>query len=275
MNTSPDYGNYSKEQLEGVLSRIDQDRFPERVAEIKKRLLDGDHLQVPTPIQVPEQTQISYSPLLKKCGSVLIAASILNLILTNIYLPAGSWDFNILPILVAVILINKGRKFAAFIRWCSYFGATAYVITLAATYFFIQPIDLTLTQIRLQPSQMVGAITYQLFWIAILIWLAKTLSIPEITTSESKSGALKWITQKPILVSVFLATLSFSYLVWFLNGATAKHAIDIAQKMYGTEFQYHVTYLSFVQNSDGKHIKAQVTVWNKEKIASVPINWKE
>ena len=275
MNTSPDYSTYSKEQLEGVLSRIDQDRFPERVAEIKKRLLDGDYLQVPTRIQASEETQVPYLPLLKKCGGVLIAAGILNIILTNIYLPAGSWKFNILPILVAVILINKGRKFAAFVRWCSYFGATASIMTLGATYFFIQPIDLTLTQMRLQPSQMVGSITYYLFWVTVLLWLARALSIPQIKTSDSKSGALKWITQKPISVSALLAILSFSYVIWFLSGATAKHAIDIAQKMYGTEFQYHVTYLGFVQSAEGKHIKAQITVWNKEKIASVPISWNE
>lgn len=275
MNTSPDYANYSKEQLEGVLSRIDHNRFPERVAEIKKRLLDGDYLQVPIPKLVSEKTQVNYLPLLKKCGGVLIAAGLLNFILTNIYLPAGSWDFNILSILVAIILINKGRKFAAFVRWCSYFGATAYVITLAVTYFFIQPIDLTLTQIRLQPSQVLGSITYQLFWTAILIWLARALSIPEITTSESKPGVLKWIAQKPILVSAFIVTLFLSALVWFLSGATAKHAIDIAQKMYGPQYQYQVTHLSYMQSSQGKFIKTQVTVWNKETVFSTPINWKE
>lgn len=275
MNTSPDYASFSKEQLEAALNKIDQDRFPESVAEIKKRLLEGDHLQVATPIQASEKTQLSYAPQLKKCAGVLIAAGILNIILTNIYLPAGSWDFNLLSILVAVILIYNGRKFAAFVRWCSYFGATASVITLAATYFFVQPIDLTLTQFRLQASQMFGSIAYPLFWIAILIWLARTLSIPEITTSESKSQVFKWITQKPILVSALFTTLFFSVLVWFLSGATAKHAVDIAQKMYGTEFQYHVTYLGIVQSSEGKYIKAQITVWNKEKIESVPINWKE
>lgn len=275
MTTSPDYASFSKEQLEAALNKIDHDRFPESVAEIKKRLLEGDHLQVATSIQASEKTQLSYAPLLKKCASVLIVASILNLILTNIYLLAGSWDFNILPILIAVILINNGRKFAAFVRWCSYFGATASVITLAATYFFIQPIDLTLTQIRLQPSQMFGTIAFQLFWTAILIWLARALSIPEITTSELKAGVLKWIAQKPVLVSAFIVTLFFSALVWFLSGTTAKHAIDIAQKMYGPEYQYQVTHLSYIQNSQGKFIKTQVTVWNKEKIESVPINWRE
>lgn len=276
MSTPPDYASYSKEQLESILKRIDQEQFPDRVAELKKRLLEGDYLQTQTSSKQDRLEALTYAPLLRKCGTILAVAGIIDVLITYFaLLSKGSWNISILPILVGIYLTKNGRKFALFVRWCSYFGVTMLIMLLTLSYAFIQPMDLTLTQIRLQPVSMLSTFAYQLVWIGILVWLAKALSIPEITTLNSTPNTLKWIAQKPIPLGAFFSALILSVLMWFLNGTTAKHAMDIAQKVYGQEFQYYVSHLSVTHRDDRKYIKAQVIMWNKDKINSELVSWHE
>ena len=107
MNTSPDYATYSKEQLEGVLLRIDKERFPERVAEIKRRLKDGDHRQDP---QIPVQSPKKLSKDLLAAERVG-AASILFIIsyfVLNLFFQFGTDDYviDLIPFIAGATLVK-------------------------------------------------------------------------------------------------------------------------------------------------------------------------
>lgn len=175
----PDYANYDLTQLRQALGSIDFARFPERVAEIKTRMAaleQAEHL--PT---VPAGSSSPGRPLglqiLRRAGAVLIAICLIDIATTFYFILNGqsySFKLNIGALIAGVLLWNGGLRTASLIRWvaCAMLPAT---VLMGLGFLAMQPLDLTVTEVRLYPGASFIATAFVIGYTVLLIWLFREL----------------------------------------------------------------------------------------------------
>lgn len=279
MNTSPDYATYSKEQLEGVLLRIDKERFPERVAEIKRRLKDGDHRQDP---QIPVQSPKKLSKDLLAAERVG-AASILFIIsyfVLNLFFQFGTDDYviDLIPFIAGATLVKIKKdtiQTIASFRFLARAFVAASLLFMAIHFSFIQPWNLSATQFKLFPRDSFGYLAFFTLKITLFVWAGRILATSEVLKFEQSTNWFGIAFRHPISIGLFAALL-FGWMTYSkVNSEVAQQGVAKARIEYGAQFNYTATAVKTKQKLAGPTHSVAVTAWNQEKILFLEEHWIE
>ncbi|KQZ44201.1 hypothetical protein [Duganella sp. Root1480D1] len=204
----------------------------------------------------------AHIPILKRAGMVLVVLGTCDLLAIR----SGLF---LLGAAAGVGLLFGSLHMASLVRWIAAFALCALGVMMLA-WPLMQPVDLTLTQLKLQPRILPSLVT-SATWMLLLHWLYRTLGAPAVLAARRAAG------HKPRhmgLAAACGATLSLmvcSTLALMLHGDAAERALRAAERQFGPDYRYHVAALKV----EGKRVEGLVTAWNGNEIRNIPVAWQE
>lgn len=215
---------------------------------------------------------------LKRTGAVLIGVGLVDIgamayCIANDIAYASS--FNVFAVIAGVFLMRGSLRAASIVRSACVFLLCA-VVALAVVWPMIQPMDLTMTQLRLDPGSAVLAAGVPLLVCALLGWLVMQLSLPAVRAAQVESGLRQRRLRTPIAAGLGLVlTVSLVLNFLLLDGESANKAKALATQQLGGAYRYHVSSLSIVNTQEGTEVQAVVTAWNATEVRHLPVTWQE
>jgi hypothetical protein len=277
---TPDFGKYDATQLRQVLGTIDCARFPERVEEIKARLAQlehGEHLQPAASAEPVSMDRSRALPILRRVGALLIVIGLLD-IATRIYFISGGALFvqfgAIFMVLAGVLLYRGGMRTASLVRWLAWTGLPALVF-ITIILLAIQPLDLTLTLLRLHPVTMLTSAALAIGYGVLLYWLARQLGRAPILAARIAAQRPLRDMRIPFALGVAAAIGSGALTVNLLGGARAGRAEAMVAEKLGAGYRYHVNALNVISSRSVTVVNASVVAWNPQTVVNVPVHWQE
>lgn len=214
-----------------------------------------------------------YQKVLKRAGIALIIISMLDVLYMAYAVMSGesySASVNILAVIAGVLLVRGSLRpvrivtwFCAFILVC--FGGVACVILP-----MMQPFDLFLTNLKLNPIQVVVKFLIMIGTYAIVVWCYRQLRSPVVQEalkqSGRKHGAPKTAFALGAIVFIALATMMFTVFKHPMERAEA-----IAKQQMGSNYKYATESIQW----SGKQGRATVAAYNNDEIKKVEVKWND
>ncbi|MES2958041.1 MAG: hypothetical protein V4792_07625 [Pseudomonadota bacterium] len=220
---------------------------------------------------------VAHIPILRKTGSVLLAVGLLD-IAVMIYCIVNSISysssFNIFAVVAGIFLLRGSLRAASIVRWFAMFMLVGF-LALVLAWPFIQPVDLTLTQVRLSPFAAVISAAFMFGVLVLLYWLQRQLGEMPVQSARAAAGRKIRDMRVPAAAGVGLVVVLALFLSLLLGGESAAKAISIAQQQLGPAYRYHVSSLNIAKSNEGTSVTGLVTAWNDKEIRSVPVGWQE
>jgi len=219
---------------------------------------------------------LEHTLILKRVGAVLLAVGVID-IAVMIYCITNqisySSSFNIFAVVAGVLLLRGNLRAASAVRWFAVFMLSTF-ITLLIAWPFLQPLDLTLTQIRLNPGAFVATVAFIAFVLAFLFWVAMELGRGPIQAARSKAGRKPRDMRIPAVVGVGSVVVLGVFSTLLLGGDSAERAKSMAEQQVGPGYRFHVSSLSITQNGQGTFGSGVVMAWNDMEIKTIPVHWE-
>ncbi len=218
-----------------------------------------------------------HAPILRRAGMVLLAVGVLDIAVMIYCIVKGisySSSLNVFAVVAGVFLMSGSLAAAGFVRWFSVFFLAA-LCALALAWPVLQPLDLTLTQIRLDPTAaalsalLVVGVTFLFFWLQRQLGSPSVLAAIEATGRKIRS---MWV---PAATGVALVVLLAAVVPLAHRGESGSKAKAVAQRQLGTSYKYHVSSLSVSTTNQGTSVSARVTAWNDSEVRVLPVEWSE
>jgi len=218
-----------------------------------------------------------YASILKRVGTILVVVGLID-IAVMIYCIANrisySSSFNIFAVVAGVFLLRGSLRAASIVRWFSVFMLAAFLASILA-WPFMQPVNLTLTQLRLNPGSSLATVAFMAFVLGLLFWLARELGRKPIQDARANAGKKERDMRIPAVAGVGLVVALAIVLPLMLNGETASHAKSIAEQQVGSGYRFHVSSLNVAKSNQGTFVSGVVTAWNDREIRDIPVHWEE
>jgi hypothetical protein len=219
-----------------------------------------------------------HTSILKRVGAVLLAVGVID-IAVMIYCVANgisySSSFNIFAVIAGIFLLRGSLRAASLVRWFAVFLLAGFLSLLIALPF-LQPLDLTLTQLRLNPVAFLGTVVIGAFALCLLFWVSRELGRQPIQDALVSARFKRRDMRIPAAAGVGLVVVVGVFLMALLQlGGSAEHAKSIAEQQVAAGYRFHVRSLSIVKNSQGKFFSGVVTAWNEKEIRNIPVHWEE
>lgn len=219
----------------------------------------------------------TYRAVLKRVGWVLIVVGLLDvgvMVYCIVNRQSYSSSFNLFAIIAGIFLLRGGLRTAAVIRWFCVFMLAGF-LAMAVVAPFIQPWDLSLTELRLNPGSIaIGVILYILV-LGLLFWVARQLGLEPVQVAIAKAGVKRRDVRYALAAGVGLAVLVGIAIPLFSNGESAERAKSIAQQEVGPGYKFHVSSIRVSTVGNKTNASGVVTAWNHQEIRSVPFNWED
>ena len=219
----------------------------------------------------------SHIAILKRTGAVLVGVGLLD-VGVMIYCVANgvaySSSFNLLSIIAGIFLLRGSLRAAATVRWFATLMLAAF-LTLALAWPFIQPIDLTLTEMRLNPLSSLGSLVFMVLVLCLLYWLNRELGRAPVLQASAAAGRKARDMRLPFASGVGIVVVLVVLLSVLMNGESGAKARAMAEQELGAAYLYHVSSLNIVANSQGTFVSGTVTAWNEKEVRDVPVSWEE
>lgn len=221
-----------------------------------------------------EQAHIS---ILKRVGTVLTVVGVFDIAVMIYCLANGisySSSFNIFAVIAGIFLRKGSLRAASLVRWFSAFLFAA-LISLVVAWPFLQPLDLTLTQLRLKPVSFFFTLLFLVFLLSLLYWVIKELVSDAVLDAQGKQLAKLRAVILPAVIGITLFVGVAVIMPVFFNGDAERRAKEMAAEQLGNGYAYHVNSMHFSKSSEGTRYSSIVTAWNKNSIEQVNVRWEE
>ena len=185
-----------------------------------------------------------------------------------------SSSLNLFAVVAGIFLLRKSLRAAAIVRWFAILILTT-SMALLLTLPLLQPLDLTLTQLRLHPQSLLSSLATLLLLLALLGWLVRTLGNPSVKQAQAQTGIKSWNTRLALAIGMGFPLLLMLALTLFLGGDTASRAKAMAAQQVGSDSQLHVSALNISGDGKSTSVAAMVIAWNKQEIREIPVQWQE
>lgn len=215
--------------------------------------------------------------ILRNTGSVLLTVGLIDtavMIYHLVRLESYSSSLNILAVITGVLLRQGRLRTVSFMRWYALLLIPMFIAILFI-WPFLQPLDLTLTQFRLNPGWSILTWGIKLFELLFLYWVYRQLSNPLVQAARIAAGRKVRNMYIPAVLGVVGSIFSVVFVVYFLGGEAALKAKSIAEQKLGSSFRYHVSSLNISTNNQGTFAAGLVIAWNDKEIRYLPVSWKE
>lgn len=179
-----------------------------------------------------------------------------------------SSSFNIFSVIAGILLMKGGVKTARVVRWLSAFFVIAF-IGLLFLFPMAMPIELLITQVKLNPVGILGSYAFSIAFVGVLTWVYLQLStlgsLEKLAQAGYKTGKPKSALYAAIASMVIGATM-FNFL---FNSESAIKAKALAEEQLGSSYKYHISSLSMSGDSGS----AIVTAYNSNEIKNISVEW--
>jgi len=170
-------------------------------------------------------------------------------------------------------LLLGGPRATLWVRTLAVFGLSGGIVLVIAAPLF-QPLDLTLTEIRLDPSNLDAKGSLVLAVLCITLWITWQLGRASVRDAIIASGIRSWDMRIPAQAGAGVIALA-SFLLWLtLHGQSADLATTLALQQLGPDYRYHLSWISGSGNGHGTTITGVVTAWNKTELKKVLLQWQ-
>ncbi|KQV54040.1 hypothetical protein [Duganella sp. Root336D2] len=204
----------------------------------------------------------AHIPILKRAGMVLVVLGTCDLLAIR----SGLF---LLGAAAGIGLLFGSLHMASLVRWIAAFGLCALGVMMLA-WPLMQPVDLTLAQLKLQPRVLPSLLT-SATWLLLLHWLYRTLGAPAVLAARRAAGHKPRHMGLAAGSGAALSTMLCAALALLLHGDDAERARRAAERQFGPDYRYHVAALKV----EGKRVEGLVTAWNGNEIRNIPVAWQE
>ncbi len=218
----------------------------------------------------------SYRSILKRVGAVLALIGVLDIGVT-VYciiheIPYRS-NLNLFALIAGILLLRGSLRTAAIVRWFGVFFLSASIATLFA-WPAGQPMDLTLTKIRLDPGGFIADVACLLLIFALLYWVIAELGREAVQVAGDSAGIKRRDMRFPVGVGIALVICLAALLHTFLGGGSAEHVKSMAEKLVGPGYKLHVSSMRVSKSGDTESVSGVVTAWNDQEIREIAVHWE-
>jgi hypothetical protein len=215
-----------------------------------------------------------YRQSLKRAGCILLAAGILAGAIAPLaglgpFLPAYAG----FAVLAGIILLQGGPRAALWIRTLAVFLFVTGTVTVMAAPLY-QPLDLTMTEIRLHPGGFAVAAAASAIVLCLLLWIARELGRPSVQDAIASANIRRWDMRLPAQAGGGAVVVAGLLLWLMLHGQSAALATRLASQQLGPDYRYHLSWISNSSSSHGRSVTGVVTAWNHREVKTVLLHWE-
>jgi len=179
-----------------------------------------------------------------------------------------SSSFNIFSVIAGILLMKGSVKTARVVRWLSAFFVIGFVFMLFL-FPLAMPVRLLTTQVKLNPTYILGSYAFSIIFIGVLVWVYKQLSAPSALAKLERAGYKVGRPRSAFYAALGLVVMGGVAFGFLLNSESAEKAKSLAREQLGANYQYHINALSM----SGNHGSAVVTAYNSDEIRNVRVEW--
>ena len=167
------------------------------------------------------------------------------------------WAFSALAVATGLVLIAGGMTMAKWVHALAT-ACLATGLTLPLALLLLRPLNLMLTEVRLDPASLAWPASGLLALIAVPFWVRR-----ELTGSIDDA----WPAQAGAGLTILVAILS-----WLpLHGQSGATAAALALQTLGPGYRYQLTAIR--RDGDGQ-TSGVVTAWNDQEIKTMIVHWQ-
>ena len=267
----PDYVKYDAAQLQQALRTIDADRFPDRVEEIKARLValaQAAQATRATPADALPDRSLDL-PILQRAGKVLVAIGVIDIAAMIYFVVQGQSYSSSL-----ILLWRGGLRAASAVRWIGWSMVPA-ALVLPIVFLARQPWDLTITQVRLFPGSAFLSAALTIGYVALLLWLVRELGRGPVLAARVAAGRKLRDMRIPVALGVAGSAIAVVVIALLLSGDRAHRAETMAAAKLGAGYRYHVNSIAVATVGGVSATAAMVVAWNANAVLAVPVTWHD
>ena len=139
----------------------------------------------------------------------------------------------------------------------------------------LQPVGLTLAEIRFNGVGVVTSVFFAVVIIAALYWVARELGREPILVAREGAGLKRGSARVPLFCGIGAVVAGSVALMVFLGGESADRAKREAAEQVGPGFALHVTSLMINESGGHKRVSAVVAAWNDKEVRDISVHWEE
>jgi hypothetical protein len=214
--------------------------------------------------------------ILKRVGVVLLVVGLIDTVVTiERFAIAGPCPaaFDATAIVAGIFLFLGGPRAALWVRTLAIFLLAAGIALMIAAPFY-QPLDLTLTEIRLDPTALIFKAAPIAVILVLSLWVSRELGRQPIQDAIASAGIRRWDMRIPAQAGAGVVVLVCLLLWLALHGQSAQLAESLALQQLGPDYRYHLSWISRGGNGHGTSISGVVTAWNDKEIKTVLLHWE-
>jgi hypothetical protein len=214
-----------------------------------------------------------HQSVLRRVGWLLIAIGCVD-IAFMIYCIANAWNysssFNIFSVVAGILLIRGSLKTARVIAWFLAFFLAGFGAMLIALPF-LQPLDLSMAQVRSNLPVAAVALAIYSIVLALLVWIYIQLRSPDVLKASLSAG-LKTSAPKSafVLGMGLVATLAVA-MQFMAHSKSAAKAVQLAREQVGPGYRFHLAGMRWT----GNQISADVTAYNELQVKTLTVKWQQ
>ena len=213
----------------------------------------------------------SYRAILRRVGLLLIVIGVLDvgyMIYCIVNGESYSSGLNIFAIVAGIFLIRGHLGAAGLVTWLSAFFAAALVAVLILLPL-LQPLDLTLAQLRSDALSMIASLAEALVVAFVLIWIYRQLRLPAVVEARVAAGRSSSPPKSAFILGAILMVTLATALQLMLHSESAAKAITLAEAQVGPGYKFHVWGIDWWAD----RVRADVTAYTPNEIKSVEVEW--
>ena len=131
------------------------------------------------------------------------------------------------------------------------------------------PLQLLVTQVKLNPAGMLGSYALSPIFFGVLIWVYMQLSAPNALAKLEHAGYKTGKPKSALFAALGMMVLGGVMFGFLFNSDSAAKAKALAKEQLGSNYEYHISSL----NISGNKGSAVVTAYNSNEIKNVQVKW--
>lgn len=214
----------------------------------------------------------TYLDILKKVGAVLVIVGLMDMAYMGYCLYVGEGYSSCLNIFAVIGGAFLWRGHLGATRLVTRFTAFCLAASIGALLFLVPqvlPIDLWLTQFKLNPLMSFSEILLPIAMVGFFAWTYLQLRSAPVLDALQSHGYSVAPPRVAMGLGIAMMLAMTIILRLTLGGATGAKAMALAKAEYGGQYKYAPAGLSWVND----HVTAKLTAYNDHEIKTVTVEW--
>lgn len=216
-------------------------------------------------------------PVLKRTGLALLVVGVLDIglmayaIFNQIAYASG---LNIFAVIAGIFLLRGSLRAASLVRRFALFLLAA-SISVNLVLPLLQPIDLIVTRVQLNPMAFLGILVFLVLALILFSWLIRELGSAPVRLAQKKAGLPARSPGIPLALGVGLAVILATAGTLVQHSESGTRAVQEAREKLGDGYRYHVSSFSYSSFGEGESVSGVVTAWKSGSVKDLPFQWRE